>query len=251
MAARACVFIIVLLLAKLVEPETPARWVIWNVGQGLWITRIENGDCRHFDMGGEWAPWAEVMALCRTRKNRVWLSHWDSDHIAFVGRARYFLPNLCREELPTGQPSWRKRAMVERLPTCAPTQTPSPGQGYITWRPDKSPTLQTSTLKSNDASSVAAWRGLLIPGDSSKKMEKIWIRELDGMAEVRFLALGHHGSRTSTSRDLLASLPGLRMAIASARKRRYGHPHRETVELLQRFKVPVLGTEDWGNIVIW
>lgn len=71
------------------------------------------------------------------------------------------------------------------------------------------------------------------------------------LKSVRVLALGHHGSRTSTSKDLLKELPNLKLAIASARKRRYGHPHRETVEALGKFKVPILSTEDWGNIVIW
>lgn len=249
MAARAGVFLIVLLLAKAVEPETRPHWVVWNVGQGLMVTRIENGECRHFDMGGERAPWARVMASCRTRRNFVWLSHWDSDHIGFVGRARYFLPNICREELPAGTTKPKKRAMVERVPVC---KEPLPSF-FAAWRPDLSPalSLKKSTLASNDNSSVVLGREMLLPGDSSRKMEKIWLRELRGLENVRFLALGHHGSRTSTSPNLLKALPQLRLALASARRRRYGHPHPETVELLRQFKVPVLSTEDWGNIVIW
>ncbi len=242
MAAQACVFLIVLLLPKLLEPELPARWIFWNVGQGLWVTRVETGRCRHFDMGGERAPWSDVMRECRARRNSVLLSHWDSDHIGFVGRARYFLPNLCREDLPGGEPQARKRAMVTRVNAC---ESAPP---FAVWRPENFPSAQRA---SNDLSAVVAWQGVLLPGDSSKKMEKIWRWQVGGLKEVRLLALGHHGSRTSTSKELLKELPVLKLAIASARKRRYGHPHRETMEVLERFRVPVLSTEDWGNIVIW
>ncbi len=262
MAARACVFLIVLFLPKVVEMEVAPRWIFWNVGQGLWVTRVEGGWCRHFDMGGERAPWAEVMRECRARRNSVLISHWDTDHIGFVGRARYFLPNLCREGLPGGEPKARKRAMVERVSACG--QEPP----FVVWRPEDyeggggsdragSTTLYVQSLNSrvrlasNDHSTVVNWRSLLLPGDSSKKMEKIWIRQMQGLREVKVLALGHHGSRTSTSKELLKELPKLRMAIASARKRRYGHPHRDTMEVLEKFKVPVLSTENWGTIVIW
>jgi competence protein ComEC len=46
-------------------------------------------------------------------------------------------------------------------------------------------------------------------------------------------------------------MPGLRVAVASARERRYGHPHQETELILRKFRVPLLRTEDWGNIHFW
>jgi competence protein ComEC len=89
---------------------------------------------------------------------------------------------------------------------------------------------------------------LLAPGDSPRDEEKKWIHHFAGLERVRVLVLGHHGSRTSTSQDLLAKLSGVRVAIASARFRRYGHPHTEVVRELAQRKISLLRTEEWGTI---
>jgi competence protein ComEC len=61
------------------------------------------------------------------------------------------------------------------------------------------------------------------------------------------LILGHHGSQTSSSQAFLTQArPGL--AIASARRARYGHPHRKVVSRLRQKKIPTLTTEDWGSL---
>lgn len=237
MASRAGVFLILLLMAKPVEPEAAKHFIVWNVGQGLWTTLVD-GACWHFDMGGEFAPWPKIMALCRPKKNYVHLSHWDSDHINFVGRAKYWLPNICRAELPAGTPKAKKLAMVKRLKECG-FEMP-----FAQWRPEGART-------SNDASSVIAWNGVLVPGDSSKSAEELWVEELPEILRTHLLLLGHHGSRTSTSARLLNRLPQLRMSVASARNKRYGHPHAETENMLKRFETPILRTEDWGNIYFW
>lgn len=238
MAARASLFLILIFMAKATEVEWPARWIVWNVGQGQWVTRVEDGVCWHFDMGGERAPWSQLMALCRSRQNLVQLSHWDSDHINFIGKVGYFLPHVCHFRLPGGKPSAKKLKMVKRVRGC---ETHEP---FSLWRPDRATT-------SNEASSVVSWRQMLMPGDSTKGMEKTWVWNLSDLKEIKFLALGHHGSRTATSNLLLDHLPNLKLAIASARRKRYGHPHIETKRILQKFKVPTLSTEDWGHIHIW
>jgi len=237
MAARAGLFLFLILLAKSTAPEDARHVVVWNVGQGLWTTMVDGG-CWHFDMGGEFAPWAQIMALCRPRKNYVHLSHWDSDHINFVSRANYWLPNICRFGVPQREAKPKKLAMVKRLAEC---QSKMP---FAPWEPQ-------SASNSNDASSVVAWHGLLVPGDSSKTSEKRWASELAGVSQTRILLLGHHGSHTSTSHELLKRLPHLKAAVASARRKRYGHPHSEVERALRNFRVPLLTTEDWGNIIFW
>jgi competence protein ComEC len=87
----------------------------------------------------------------------------------------------------------------------------------------------------------------LIPGDSTAPQEKIWSYH-GNMQKTGFLLLGHHGSRTSTSEELLSQLPHLKVAIASARFARYGHPHLEVVRRLKKYHVALLKTEDWGNL---
>jgi competence protein ComEC len=237
MAARTGVFILVSLLATWTAPEPARQFIVWNVGQGQWTTFFDGETCWHVDMGGEFAPWRAAIELCRRRENRISLSHWDADHISFVGAARSRLPNLCLLNRPLGKASVRKRRMVDALKTCA---APVP---FAQWNDAKAATT-------NARSWVIAWNGVLLPGDSPRTEEKKWVPALP-LTPIRILVLGHHGSRTSTSDMLLRHLPQLQMAVASSRRRRYGHPHREVVEVLRRARVPLLTTEDWGNIHIF
>lgn len=237
MATRACVFLVVLLLSPSIAPEAPKRLIVWNVGQGLWTTGVDD-HCWHFDMGGERAPWGQIMDLCRRRRNLVHLSHWDSDHINFLGRANFWLPNLCRMGRPLGTASTKKITMVERVRAC-PHSPP-----LARWQP-------LNPKSSNEASAVIAWHGVVNPGDSSQAAEAYWAHQLPGIRHTRVLLLGHHGSRTSTSRELLRQMPLLRMSVASARRRRYGHPHSQVEQLLRLHRVPLLLTEDWGHLHFW
>lgn len=215
------------------------EFVVWNVGQGLWATWIENNVCLHFDMGGERAPWAAILGSCAQRDNQVSFSHWDWDHVGLTSRAKSQLKNLCLRKRPSGTASDKKSRLIDRLPACAL------GMDALVRDLSRRSSL-TST--SNDSSRILMVdETALLPGDSTRKQEKIWAAT-NALKPVRILVLGHHGSRTSTSDELLRRLPSLRVGIASARKAKYGHPHAEVTARVQRKGAPVLSTEDWGTL---
>ena len=82
-------FILVILLPVTIPGDVSRQLIVWNVGQGQWVTLIDRSECWHFDTGGEIAPWDGLIELCATRLNRIFLSHWDKDHISFAnGLAR-------------------------------------------------------------------------------------------------------------------------------------------------------------------
>ncbi len=237
MAALVGVFLLVFLIGSQGARESHSELIVWNVGQGQWATVIDETACWHLDMGGEFAPWQEIMAACRKRPNRVSLSHWDVDHISFVSKARMNLPDICLLNRPEGPGSPHKERTLAPLSRCHQL---SP---FEQW---SDPLGKTA----NGKSWVVLWNGILAPGDSPRIEEKKWIPYFRGFPSVRFLILGHHGSRTSTSKELLESLPKLQLAISSARVRRYGHPHSEVVRELSEAHVPLLRTEEWGTIHI-
>jgi competence protein ComEC len=209
----------------------PAQWIVWNVGQGSWLTRVEARACIHFDAGGEGRAPPEVLAICKTRRNLAAFSHSDWDHISFAKILSANFADLCRDG-----PRDKIKKNLRAIPPC---------HGLLpwwAWHPD------FAIHNANDASGVYEYRGLLYPGDSPKKLEKYWIGRVPRLAHVRILVLAHHGSRTGTSSKLLAALPRLEMAVASARRAKYGHPHGETVERLRAAHVPLLRTEHWGNL---
>lgn len=238
MATRLCLFCLVFLFGSTLTLETPLELIIWNVGQGQWVTLLDDQACWHLDMGGEFAPWKEIMQRCRRRPNRISLSHWDMDHIGFLRAARRHLPQLCLIHRPEGVASAAKMAMLEPVPTCL-QESP-----FADW---SNPNGKTANAKSW----VVLWRQVLAPGDSPRDQEKKWIHKIVGLSDTRILILGHHGSQTSTSRELLHHLPQLKMAISSARYRRYRHPHSEVIRELEELKIPLLRTEEWGSIHIF
>lgn len=94
------------------------RWIVWNVGQGEWVTHVSGDVCDHFDMGGEKWPREAIRLACADKVNRVFFSHWDMDHVGFASRARAVLPRLCLGQAPLGSASPRKQALLDALPAC-------------------------------------------------------------------------------------------------------------------------------------
>lgn len=218
--------------------ETTARpyFVIWNTGQGQWLTQVTAQTCLHFDMGGEFFPLRKADLLCRDKDNALFLSHWDWDHVGGLTRLKN-VSSWCLAVSPAGPTTRSRKRLTARLRPCQKRWA------VDHWQP---PTLAKD---SNGRSHVFHWKEVLIPGDSTKKQEKQWARARF-VRQSRILILGHHGSATSTSEELLAQMPSLRQAIASARWARYKHPHPRVLALLQKHRIPLLRTEDWGNIWI-
>lgn len=219
------------------------RLIVWNVGQGLWVTWVTPQTCYHFDMGGEFAPWAQIRQTCGARENRALFSHWDWDHIGFAKRASRTLEKFCILSRPRGQPTPFKLKLLGEMTACEVLKDSLKGITDLKIRPHPS-----RGASSNASSRVHLVKKLaLLPGDSTSKEEKLWSRSLRHF-NIRFLVLGHHGSKSSTSKALMKNLPRLRQAIASARQSRYGHPHKLVVNRLRKSRVALLKTEDWGTI---
>ena len=228
--------------------------VVWNIGQGQWFTQVTPLSCAHFDAGGEHSVINSVMKLCANKTNTLFLSHWDYDHISFVGSLARRLSNICLINRPAGEASLGKLRLLKNLPPCLKHPNflilDRPANDYVSrsqQRKDGHHKKLRPRSRANDLSQVAVAHGWLIPGDSPIKNEMKWLEYVPAK-QVKFLLLGHHGSRTSTSRELLLHLNHLKVAVASSRSARYGHPHFEVRRRLSNALVPLLRTEDWGSI---
>ena len=219
--------------------------IVWNVGQGQMVTYLSDRYCHHFDMGGEKGkfPKKKIFNLCKKKKNRVHYTHWDWDHIGFSSQAKRIFPSLCRVVL-TGQELPKKpnkRRMIQRIPPCIAQNHPSIKE--LLW-PEA-----VQARNSNESSRIfVIKKRVLIPGDSNRRMEQYWSTLVKDPIQV--LVVGHHGSRSSTSNFLLNNLPHLNLAVVSARRRRYGHPHPQTVKILKSRGVLLQSTEDFHHIRI-
>jgi len=87
----------------------------------------------------------------------------------------------------------------------------------------------------------------LLMGDAPKDVENEIIASGQAI-DAEMLKVGHHGSRGSTGQQFLEMVSPLYAAISSGAANRYGHPHQETLDLLERAHVKFFRTDQEGDI---
>jgi len=113
--------------------------------------------------------------------------------------------------------------------------------------------INISEFEANTASVVLKLthgeNSFLFTGDSPQSIEKYLAGSLEDYLDVDVLKLGHHGSNTSNS-DLFLGFASPEYAVASVGlENNYGHPHKEIIDLLEIFEIPLLRTDESGNII--
>ena len=91
----------------------------------------------------------------------------------------------------------------------------------------------------------------LFMGDAEQEAESNMMM-LDSLPvpEVEILKVGHHGSRTASSKDFL-SITSPEVAIyMDGEDNTYGHPHEETIVALSNIGAMICGTDVHGTIVV-
>lgn len=89
----------------------------------------------------------------------------------------------------------------------------------------------------------------LFLGDAYKSVERKLVS--DGVyLDSDILKVGHHGSKTSTSKELLESVNPCMAVISAGKDNRYGHPHEQVLEILNDYGIRVLRTDEIGDIKI-
>lgn len=100
---------------------------------------------------------------------------------------------------------------------------------------------------------------MLLTGDLEKNGEEQVIEELrkwkypefqTGKMKLTVLKIAHHGSKNSTSEELLHLLSPSVSIISCGQKNRYGHPHKELLERLKHIHSRILRTDQSGAIFI-
>ena len=68
--------------------------------------------------------------------------------------------------------------------------------------------------------------------------------------ELTILKVAHHGSKNSTSEEFLKAANPKLAIISCGEGNRYGHPHEETLERLEKVDIPWFCTKDYGAITV-
>ncbi|MFA5777950.1 MAG: ComEC/Rec2 family competence protein [Candidatus Paceibacterota bacterium] len=117
------------------------------------------------------------------------------------------------------------------------------------------PNRDVSAWATNDGSVVARLtygeESIMLMGDAPSKTEKIILAENSKtQLASTILKVGHHGSRTSTSTQFVETILPTYALISDGKNNKYGHPHQETLNTLNKFGVQIFRTDLLGTIII-
>ncbi|MER1985595.1 MAG: MBL fold metallo-hydrolase [Solibacillus sp.] len=88
----------------------------------------------------------------------------------------------------------------------------------------------------------------LLTGDAGISGEKEMIARGDVQATI--LKAGHHGSNTSSSPSFIEAVHPQAAILSYGQDNKYGHPHVEVIESLQRVGSDIYGTAEVGTIIV-
>lgn len=115
------------------------------------------------------------------------------------------------------------------------------------------PDRDVSEESSNDGSIVMRLTygetEVMFTGDASLRVERE-VLEHKEVIQSDILKVGHHGSRTSTSREFLETVKPEFAVISLGKANKYGHPHEEVIGTLDSYGAKILRTDESGTIVM-
>jgi competence protein ComEC len=247
------------------------RLTAFDVGQGeALLLRTPSGravmvdaggagfDGTAFDIGGRvLAPalWARGVR----RLEVLALTHGDPDH---AGGAAAILRDFAPRALWEGIPVARHAPVADLL-----AQARRRGIPVVPQRSGATLTTDSVTIRvlhppapdwerqrvRNDDSLVLEIRygevSILLTGDVSREVERAIVPMLS-QARIRILKVAHHGSRTSTSQELLDAFQPQMAVISCGRGNPFGHPAPEVVRRLAAAGVATYRTDRDGQITV-
>lgn len=89
----------------------------------------------------------------------------------------------------------------------------------------------------------------MLTGDLTVAGEK-QILKTDAFLKSDIIKLGHHGSKTSSSRDFLNAVDPKLALVSSGYHNRFRHPSKQTIRRLDSLNIPYLNTAEEGTISI-
>ena len=228
-----------------------------NVGQGLAILVQSGGENLLYD-GGNRAHADEVVQYLKNQQvetiDYMISSHYDEDHLGGLVKC---LDNFEVEHIlgsdyvhtselfNTFMNTATAHAIIVEYPSVGDTYEFGTGS-FTVMAPNG------ISQNSNDNSVVIRLvngnNSFMFMGDAEETSEQDMIST--GMnLDCDVLSLGHHGSASSTTWDLLEASTPSWAVISCGQDNSYGHPSAETMGKLKDMDIPVFRTDDQGTVI--
>lgn len=226
-----------------------------DVGQGQCILLQSEGKTFLVDCGGSYAEdVADIAAETLLsqgidRLDGIILTHYDADH---VGGAEYLLTRISADALylPFTQD---EDGIGEMLAQRCEGAVYVSDDLELTFGDAKLTIFAPISYESGNESSMCVLFqtencDILITGDRGVQTERVLLQRYD-IPKLEVLVVGHHGSKGSTSEELLKATTPEYAIISVGKDNPYGHPSGEVVDRLKKYNCEILRTDLYGTIV--
>jgi len=211
-----------------------------------------------FDVGArvlEPALWARGVSAIDT----LVLTHGDPDHI---GGALTLIDDFAPRNLWQGIPVARANSLQAVLQRAAASgvvleqrrhgEELRLGDAHLLVLHPPAPDWERQRVRNDDSIVIeVVYRdvALLLTGDIGADVERAIVPRLTP-ARIRILKVGHHGSRTSTSRELLEAWRPQIALISCGRGNPFGHPAPDVIARLEAIGARIYRTDLNGEITV-
>ena len=234
-----------------------------DVGQGDCIfVQTPTGDSLLIDAGENGNEEKVISYLAQYGDDTleyVVATHPHSDHIGALDGVlgaytvqNILMPRLTESNTPTNS-SYKNflkavKASKAKVIAAKAGYTFSLGKGTCTVL---APTEQTDDLNNLSVVLRLDWgeTSFLFTGDAEKTEERTILNgKYADLLDADVLKMGHHGSRTSSSASFLKAVSPRYCVISCGEDNDYGHPHKETLQKLEKLSIDPYRTDLSGSI---
>jgi len=115
------------------------------------------------------------------------------------------------------------------------------------------PTVGFQSTKVNEYSIVTLLKykefEALLTGDINQAISD-QLSMIGQIASVEYIKVPHHGSRDGLMENLLKAIDPKIAVISLGKNNSYGHPHEEILQMLNKYQVRILRTDETGDVEV-
>ena len=237
------------------EPKLDnVRVTVLDVGQGQCILIQSHGRYYMVDCGGDTATIAadaaarQLLSQGVTALDGLIVTHFDKDHVGGVENlmTRIRVDNLYLPDVEADDPTRQKLAPMENVRWVRQDTIFTDGPMEISLFTGRD--LKDANETGLGILFQAENCDILITGDRSIAGERALLKKAD-LPDLELLVVGHHGSKSSTSYDLLSETRPKTAVISVGEDNRYEMPAEETLQRLKNMGVTVWRTDLQGTLI--